>query len=1253
MSTSITSADFMMSAEFRPSTPVGRRAAALGAVAALMVGAVVIPVSGTASADPAPPPSPASVAYTTPGSYATAVPDGICFATIEALGGAGGSATPSASWNGGGARVTATYPVAPTMSVSVVVGSGGEGKSSATAGSGIPGVGGTPGGARGGNSGGGANTSNHAGAGGGGYSEVGIAGTTVIVAGGGGGSSGGHATSGGRGGDAGLPTATGVAAGSNGQNGFDPAGNPAPGGGSGGTTSGPGAGGVHATTAGLNGFAGSGRTGGAGGTDPNSDTAGGGGGGWFGGGGGASTNTQGAAADPTNGPAGGGGGGGASYVAPAGYSGAAPTGVAGVVGPKLASTGIGANGSATVTWIPCAYDLGVEKSVSASRVLSGTSVTWTVAVTNTSTVPMTRGDTVTIVDSLPGGGATTISSITTSGGIPAPGLASGGVTCSAAVGAAMPASLDCSRPFAIGLATATGTRGLNAGETLTIVYTQPITGSPGDYTNTASATDRGGPSPDSDQATVTIAQPLFVNLDDRAGYPSGVPATVPVLQNDFGNPLPSSVRILDGSTPVSTLTVPGQGTWTVDPATGSITFTPEAGYTGDPTPIRYTAQNEFGESGIAGVTIQFLPDAVDDVSLGNPQGSTVVVRTVANDSDNVFPETVDIVDVNGAFVGKRLEVPGQGVWSVDPVSGDITFTPEPGFTGNPTPIRYRVVHLTDDGSIDIAKVTVTYQPAAANDVSNGNTLGSPAIVDVLANDSDNIVPGSVRILDGATPVTSLVVPGQGTWSVDTGTGAITFTPQPGYTGNPDQIDYRADDGAGNAVTATVEVRYTPVAEPDSSLGNPIGDPVTIDVLANDSDNLDPTTVRILDGTTPVTTLVIPGEGAWSVDPVTGVITFTPDSGFQGSPDPIRYEVRGAEDTPATATVTVTYAPDVVEDADLDNPVGSTVTVDVLANDRGDFDPSTVALVDGRDLVTTLVVPGEGTWTVDTTDGSITFAPEAGFVGDPTPVAYQVTDSLGIVDSATVTVTYVPDAVDDLSLDNPVGVPVAVEVLANDTGDFDLSTLVFTEGGGTTLVVPGQGRWTIDPSTGTVTFTPLPGFRGNPDPVAYSVTDTTGDTVTADVTVNYVPVAEDDRSAGNTPGTSVTVDVIENDLGDLDPASVRIVDPVTGLGVLTLVVAGEGTWRVNADGTITFTPQAGFTGDPTPIRYQVANSRGVLTSAVLAIDYLAAPAAPPVTGPAGLPMTGAEATSALAVGAALIIGGLGILLLRRLRRHWQS
>ncbi|WP_281848071.1 Ig-like domain-containing protein, partial [Olleya namhaensis] len=86
--------------------------------------------------------------------------------------------------------------------------------------------------------------------------------------------------------------------------------------------------------------------------------------------------------------------------------------------------------------------------------------------------------------------------------------------------------------------------------------------------------------------------------------------------------------------------------------------------------------------------------------------------------------------------------------------------------------------------------------------------------------------------------------------------------------------------------------------------------------------------------------------------------------------------------------------------------------------------------------------GEGTWSVDTdpmsvTFGQITFTPESGFTGDPTPITYTVDDNDGGTSApATVSVDYpvvVPVAVDDTNaVPALIGTPVSIDVVGNDS-----------------------------------------------------------------------------------------------------------------------------------------------------------------------------------------------------------------------------
>ncbi len=71
--------------------------------------------------------------------------------------------------------------------------------------------------------------------------------------------------------------------------------------------------------------------------------------------------------------------------------------------------------------------------------------------------------------------------------------------------------------------------------------------------------------------------------------------------------------------------------------------------------------------------------------------------------------------------GKSVVVNRQGTWTVDPVTGSITFNPEASFKGDPTPISYTVTDSTGLVS-NPATVTLDYlaanPPVATNDISN-------------------------------------------------------------------------------------------------------------------------------------------------------------------------------------------------------------------------------------------------------------------------------------------------------------------------------------------------------------------------------------------------------------------------------------------------------------------------------------------------------------------------------------------------------
>jgi gliding motility-associated-like protein len=127
--------------------------------------------------------------------------------------------------------------------------------------------------------------------------------------------------------------------------------------------------------------------------------------------------------------------------------------------------------------------------------------------------------------------------------------------------------------------------------------------------------------------------------------------------------------------------------------------------------------------------------------------------------------------------------------------------------------------------------------------------------------------------------------------------------------------------------------------------------------------------------------------------------------------------------------------------------------------------------------------------------------------------------------------------------------------------------------------------------GTVVYTPAAGYSG-PDAFTYKVEDGAGNwsnvatvnvTVTATPPVTTPPVVTGDLTTLKT-GENVTIPVLNNDTpgegaSPIVPSTLEIVDQ-----------PAHGTVTVNADGTVVYTPAAGYSG-PDTFTYRVQDELG--------------------------------------------------------------
>ncbi|WP_417615475.1 Ig-like domain-containing protein [Oceanisphaera sp.] len=197
----------------------------------------------------------------------------------------------------------------------------------------------------------------------------------------------------------------------------------------------------------------------------------------------------------------------------------------------------------------------------------------------------------------------------------------------------------------------------------------------------------------------------------------------------------------------------------------------------------------------------------------------------------------------------------------------------------------------------------------AQDDSGTTTTGVPVTLQLLTNDSDP---------DGNTPlsIVELTQPGAGQGSVVlNGSTSVVYTP-PSTTNNVPvtaSFTYRVQDSRGGlsepaTVTVTVSANQAPTAVDDSAQA--LSAPVTIDVLANDSDPEGNTPLGIVGLTQPAD-----GQGTVTTDGLT--VTYTPPTSVTSAFDAsFTYQAQdslGVTSAPATVTVTVSPQPDATED----------------------------------------------------------------------------------------------------------------------------------------------------------------------------------------------------------------------------------------------------------------------------------------------------------------------------------------------------
>ncbi|MEZ7635270.1 GEVED domain-containing protein [Streptococcus sp. 27098_8_70] len=721
-------------------------------------------------------------------------------------------------------------------------------------------------------------------------------------------------------------------------------------------------------------------------------------------------------------------------------------------------------------------------------------------------------------------------------------------------------------------------------------------------------------------------------------------------------PFPAdSTPLFDNGTTVKE--VPNVGKFEVD-ADGKVTFTPDKQFKGETPELELTRVDANGTP----VTVKYqavvkevTPTGTGATSTG-PQGLPQTGTPSFQGGDPLVPidETVEPTFEDGS---KEKSISGQGTYTIAP-DGTVTFTPDKQFVGNPDSVTVKRVDkngtpVTATYSPEFTKVTPTGTGATSTGPQGVPQTGTPSFQggDPLVPIDETVEP---TFEDGSKEKT---IPGQGTYTIAPD-GTVTFTPDKKYVGTPAPVTVRRVDKNGTPVTATYSPEFTkvtPTGTGATSTG-PQGLPQTGtpsfqggDPLVPIDETVEPT---FEDG---IKEKSIPGQGTYTIAP-DGTVTFTPDKQFVGNPDPVTVKRVDKNGTPVTAT----YSPEFTKVT----PTGKDTS---SVNIKGLVQTGTPTFEGGNPLVpidetvaatfedgsTEKVIPGEGTYVISP-DGTVTFTPEANFVGQGTGVTIVRKDKNG----TPVTASYRPTVVDpstghDTASTGAKGQPqVATPVFE---GNIDPTVPPTFEDGSTTMVVPGEGSYTID-KDGHITFTPEPDFVGRAKGLVVKRLDVYGNVVIAHYTPTVLGQTQvSDATSEGLKGQTQTGK--PNFTGDVD----LTVPPTFEDGTTEKVVPGEGTYVISPDGTVTFTPEVNFVGQAKGVKVIRKDRNGNIisgfyTPTVVELPVVENPEQQGITEERTtktLPNTGSEETSHLTAGLLAALSGMGLISLAQRKKSEEE
>jgi VCBS repeat-containing protein len=671
-----------------------------------------------------------------------------------------------------------------------------------------------------------------------------------------------------------------------------------------------------------------------------------------------------------------------------------------------------------------------------------------------------------------------------------------------------------------------------------------------------------------------------------------------VLNNDTDPDVGDTKRVVSVSSPGV------RGIVQVASGGGGVLFYPNRAYenlkagTSIVETITYTMADAVGAQSTSILVVTVVgandaPIAFADVSTSTENDGPQTISVLANDTDIDIGDTKTVMSVDGSGVPDTWElviiygvgaprlVPGvpaiQGTVSVAPDGQGVIYSVGNAFqnlrSGQTATERFHYTMSDAAGALATNWVTLTVQgvndaPVAVNDTLLVSKNAAPVAINVLANDTD-VDTGDAKTItsiDTTGLLGSATILPNGTIEYTVGSA---FESLQGTDRATEAFRYTIVDSAGAQSTATVTLTISgenqvPTAVDDTASVTENGAPITINVLANDTDPdvVDTKTVVAVHGQGLQGTVAIVAGGT--------SVTYTIGNAFQSlavgatATDVFTYVMRDTGGAQSTATVTITVtgandAPVAVANSATTSEDAAPLVVNVLANDSDvDVgDTRTVVSVNATNLQGSVAVAPGGTGVVYSV-GSAFQQLRAGAIATET-FSYAIADDSGVQSTANVTMTITgvndsPVATDNTFTVNEDALASTIAVLSNDTdpdvGDTKRVLSVNTAGILGSVSIPANGA-SLSYSPGSAFQHLLTGQTAT-EVFAYTMVDGAGAQSTATVTVLVTGLTDGPKAVNDTVSTAedagpIVIDVLANDFSDLEARENLTIAGIDGAG----------------------------------------------------------------------------------------------------------